>query len=120
MDDDKIREGLSGVKDIIEKDRDCETIVIECDTIVQKEYTVKKVSDIQFDIRGRCGTTLLPGLERIRELEVDACLAFTDAYCDNINGVARKLLPKKIIWVVPERNPVSTIDKTGYIVRVNM
>ena len=120
MDEDKIREGLSGVKNIIEKDRDCETIVIECDAIIQKEYEVKRVSDIQFNIKGRGGTILQPGLERLKELKVDVALIFTDAYCDNINILPRYILPKRMIWVVPERSTISNIDKSGYIVRVNM
>lgn len=120
MDMEKIKEGLSGVKDIVEKDKDCITHVVECDTQVQKEYEVKKISDIQYQIKGRGGTTLYPGLARLKELEVDVVLAFTDAYCENINQIDRKLLPRKIIWVVPETSGVNTIDQTGYIVRVNM
>lgn len=120
MDKDKIMEGLSGVKDIIEKDKYCKTTVIECDTKVQKEYEVKKVNDIQYDIKGRGGTILYPGLARFKELKVDVVLAFTDACCDDINQIDRKLLSRKIIWVVPEKVSVHKIDRSGYIVRVNM
>ncbi len=120
MDMEKIKEGLSGVKDIVEKDKDCLTFVIECDTCVQKEYEVKKITDIQYQVKGRGGTILYPGLARCKELGVDVVLAFTDAYCENINQIDRKLLPKKIIWIVPETSRVNTIDQTGYIVRVNM
>ena len=61
---DDIAEGLSGVKNILEKDRHCFTTVLEVDAGVEKEYKVKKVRDIQFEVKGRGGTTLGPGLFR--------------------------------------------------------
>ena len=117
MSPDMIRDALSGAKNIIEKDRHCKTTMIEVDAKVQKEYLIKRISDIDFDIRGRGGTFLFPALERFKELEVDVVLAFTDAACENVNEISRKLLPKRIIWVVREGFSVSLIDKTGYIVR---
>lgn len=39
--------------------------VIECDTKVNKVYTVKKVQDLQTDIRGRGGTMFTPAIEYI-------------------------------------------------------
>jgi predicted metal-dependent peptidase len=118
MSKDEILEGLGGCKNIIENDRHCRVTVIENDTKIHKEYEIKKLRDIQYKIKGRGGTTLQPGLERCRELRTDVTLCFTDAACDNINEVPRKLLPKKIIWVVNSDN-VSMIDKTGFIVRIN-
>jgi len=115
-----ILEGLSGVKNIIENDKHCKIVVIECDAKVQKEYTVKKLRDIQFNIKGRGGTELYPGLERARELKCDVVLGFTDGFCDNINRYPRKSLPKKMIWVVPQHGSIETINKTGPIVRVNV
>lgn len=116
---DDIIEALSSCKDIIEKDRHCVITVIECDTHVQKEYQIKKIQDIQMDVKGRGGTTLLPGLERAKELGTDITLAFTDGYCENLNEVARNKLPRKIVWIVGEHSTTETIDKTGYIVRIN-
>lgn len=114
-----ILEGLSGVKNIIENDKHCKIDVIECDAKVQKEYTVKKIRDIQFNIKGRGGTELYPGLERARQLRCDVVLGFTDGYCDDINSYPRKSLPKKIIWIVANSGTINTVNKTGPVVRVN-
>lgn len=118
MSRDNIMEGLSGIKHIIENDKDCKTTVIENDAIIQKEYEIKKVKDIQFDIHGRGGTNLSPGLFRCKELNTDITLAFTDGFTENINEVNRKLLPKRIIWVLTKDGSVDQIDRTGYIVRL--
>jgi predicted metal-dependent peptidase len=118
MSPDDILEGLSGVKNIIEKDRHCYTTVLEVDAAVEKEYTVKKLRDIQFDIKGRGGTTLYPGLERARQLNPDVCLAFTDGYTENINNIARKKLPKKLIWVITPDGSADNVNKTGFVVRI--
>lgn len=115
---DDILEGLSGVKNIIEKDRHCYTTVLEVDAGVEKEYSVKKVRDIQFDIKGRGGTTLYPGLKRARELNVDVCLAFTDGYTEDINAIPRKLLPKKLIWVITPNGTAQSVNETGFVVRI--
>ena len=114
----EILEGLSGVKNIIEKDRHCYTTVLEVDAAVEKEYTVKKIRDIQFDIKGRGGTTLYPGLERARQLGCDVCLAFTDGYTENINNIPRKLLPKKLIWVITPDGSPENVNRTGFVVRI--
>jgi predicted metal-dependent peptidase len=118
MDVDSMSEGLSGIKSIIEKDRYCHTVVLEVDTIVEKEYTVKRVGDIQFDVKGRGGTTLFPGLERARELECDVCLAFTDGGCEDVNRINRKLLPKKIIWAITPRGTPDQVNRTGPVIRL--
>ena len=118
MNVDDVLEGLSGVKNIIEKDRHCYTVVLEVDATVEKEYEVKKVRDIQFNIKGRGGTTLFPGLQRARELQCDVCLAFTDGYCENINSIHRKLLPKKLIWVINKGGTAKHLNQTGFVVRI--
>ena len=118
MGPDDILEGLSGVKNIIEKDRHCYTTVLEVDAQVEKEYTVKKLRDIQFDIKGRGGTTLYPGLERARQLNPDVCLAFTDGYTENINSIPRKMLPKKLIWVITPNGTAQNVNQTGFVVRI--
>ena len=114
-----IYEGLSGIKNIIENDRHCKTTVIECDARIQKEYQVKKVSDIQPDIKGRGGTTLFPALERFKELKVDIVLAFTDGWCEHINSIDRKFLPKKIVWVITRGGTDEHVDKTGFIINLS-
>jgi predicted metal-dependent peptidase len=85
---------------------------------VEKEYVCKKVRDIQFNIKGRGGTTLTPGLLRARELECDVCLAFTDGYTEDINAIPRKNLPKKLIWVITKGGSASNVNKTGYVVQI--
>lgn len=113
-----ILEGLSGVKNIIENDRFCYTTVLEVDAAVEKEYEVKKIRDIQFNIKGRGGTTLRPGLERARQLGCDVCLAFTDGYTEDINTIPRKILPKKLIWVITEGGTAQNVNQTGYVVKI--
>jgi len=118
MSKEDIIEGLSGVKNIIENDKYCKVTVLENDADIQKEYEVKKIRDIQFDIKGRGGTVLRPGLERAKELKPDVCLCFTDGYVDNINEIPRKLLPKKLIWIIQKDGSVDMVNKTGFIVRI--
>lgn len=122
MDVDAIREALSGCKSIIEKDRHCDVTVLEVDTVLQKEYKVKRLSDIDFDIKGRGGTTLWEGLDRARQINPDVMLGFTDGGTEDINAYSKKSLPRKIIWVVQKDNrggQINKLDKTGYIVRVD-
>lgn len=115
---DDIKEGLSGIKNIIENDRYCRTTVLEVDAGVEKEYVCKKIRDIQFDIKGRGGTTLGPGLFRAKELGCDVCLAFTDGYTENINGIPRKQLPKKTIWVITKGGTAKAVNQTGFVVNI--
>ena len=118
MGNDDILEGLSGIKNIIEKDRNCHTTVLEVDAGVEKEYIVKRVRDIQFKIKGRGGTSLRPGLERARQLGCDVCLAFTDGFTEDINSIPRKCLPKKLIWIITPNGTVDNINRTGYVVKI--
>lgn len=118
MSNDDIKEGLSGIKNIIENDRHCHTTVLEVDAGVEKEYECKKIRDIQFNVKGRGGTTLTPGLERARELGCDVCLAFTDGYTEQINALSRKRLPKKLIWVITKGGSASQVNKTGFVVKI--
>jgi len=118
MDKKDIIEGLSGVKNIVEKDRHCHTTVLEVDAGVEKEYRVKKIRDIQFNIKGRGGTTLGPGLFRAKELNCDVCLCFTDGYTETINDYPRKKLPKKMIWVINREGSADKVNKTGWVVHL--
>ena len=118
MSEDDVKEGLSGIKNILEKDRHCYTTVLEVDAGVEKEYVCKRVHDIQFDIKGRGGTTLGPGLIRAKELGCDVCLAFTDGFTENINMISRKKLPKKIIWVITKDGSAKNVNQTGFVVHI--
>jgi predicted metal-dependent peptidase len=118
MSPEEIREGLSGTKHLIEKDRYTDTTILEVDTAVEKEYKCKRIRDIQFSVKGRGGTTLGAGFFRAKELNVDVLLVFTDAMTENINAYPRRELPKKMIFVVPEKAKVDTIKGLGPIVRI--
>jgi len=107
MTKDDMMEALLGVKNIIEHDNHCDVTVIENDTRIVKEYKIKRLDDIDLSFKGRGGTRLKPGLERGRELKVDICLVFTDGYTENINNFDRRLLPKKIIWVIPNNGIIN-------------
>jgi len=119
MSREEILEGLSGIKNFIENDRFCRVSVFENDTQVQKEYEVKRIKDIQFNIKGRGGTTLGPALLKCREGGYDVTLVFTDGECENINEIPRKLLPKKLIWVLSGRGYSDMVYKTGFIVNIS-
>jgi len=118
MDIEDITEGLSGIKNIIEKDRHCKITVLEVDAGVEKEYEVKKVKDIQFDVKGRGGTRLFPGLERAKQLNCDVCLAFTDGFVEDLNSKPKKEMPKKIIWVINADGNTKRLNRTGRIVQL--
>ena len=115
---DDIREGLSGVRNIIEKDRYCKTTVLEVDTQIAKEYECKNIKDIQFNVKGRGGTTLGPGLFRAKELHCDVCLVFTDGFIENIEEYPKRKLPKKIIWIVNKKGVIRNLNKTGFVVKI--
>jgi len=118
MGDNDVREALSGTKHLLEKDRNCYVTVLEVDSAVEKEYECKRIKDIQFNIKGRGGTTIGPGLFRAKELECDVCLAFTDGFTENINAIPRKYLPKKIIWVITKQGTSKNLNRTGFVVHI--
>jgi len=118
MDSEDVVEGLRGIKNLIENDKNVELIVLEVDTKLQKEYKVKKLNDIQFEVKGRGGTILFPGLERAKEINPDIVLAFTDGGCENINQISRGLLPKKIIWCIVQDGCSDYIDQTGFVINI--
>jgi len=113
-----LMESLSGIKNIIESDKHCETTVIEIDTEIKKEYMVKKISDIDYDILGGGGTVLLPALIRCKKINPDCVLFFTDGYCEDLNKVDKVLFPKKLIWVLTPDGTSDKISRTGYIVNL--
>lgn len=116
----EIRESLSGIKHLIEKDRYVETYVIDCDADVQEVYEVKRVSDIRMKAAGRGGTCLVPGLRYAKdEFDPDVALIFTDGgLFDCPNEVDPRFLPKKMIWAVSRDGPVESFNKRGFIVKL--
>jgi len=115
---DDILEGLSGIKGMIENDKHTTVTVIENDTEVNKEYKIKKIKDIQFNIKGRGGTTLGPGLHRFQELDPDIVLVFTDGGTENINEYPKKDLPKKLLWILTAGASASMMDRTGPVIHL--
>lgn len=113
-----LMESLSGIKNIIEQDKNAEITVIEIDTEIHKEYSVKKVSDIDFEIEGGGGTTLLPALIRSKQLKSDCTLFFSDGWCEDLNSVDVKLLPKKLIWILTPDGTADYINRTGFVVQL--
>jgi len=113
-----IKEGLSAIVDFIEHDRNTTTTVIEIDTIIQKIYTIKKLSDIRYDLKGRGGTELYPALKQFKEIKNDVILVFTDGFCEDINKIPRNLLPNKIIWIVNKNGQTNLIDRSGYVIKL--
>ena len=119
MNREDILEGLSGAKNIIQNDRHVKTTIIECDAKVQKEYRIKKINDIQFNIKGRGGTELFPALERAKKINSDVTLTFTDGFCDNINSIEKRYLPKKMIWVITKRGHANMVNKRGFVITLD-
>jgi predicted metal-dependent peptidase len=111
---DDVRQGLSGAKDIIENDRDCITTIVEIDTVIHRIYDIKRVSDIKFDIHGRGGTCLFDALSYAKKQKYDVSLVFTDGYCEHFNSIDRKLLPKKIIWVITPNGSPHNVNGVGF------
>lgn len=114
MSDLDVLRGLSGAKNIIENDRDCKTTIIEIDTQINRIYDIKRISDIKFDIHGRGGTCLFEGLAYAKKENYDVALVFTDGYCENFNNINRKLLPKKIIWVITPNGTSNYVNGVGF------
>jgi predicted metal-dependent peptidase len=115
---DDVIEALSGCADIIEKDRHCDVTVLEVDTKIHKEYQLKKIHDIDFDVKGRGGTTLFPGIARCKDLNVDVCVCFTDGFTENFNEIDRRLFPKKMLWVITPKGSEEKVDRVGFAVRI--
>jgi predicted metal-dependent peptidase len=58
-------------------------------------------------------------MERCKKLNPDVVLCFTDGYTDNINGIPKKYLPKKIIYVIQKGGTADNVNKTGFVVRID-
>jgi len=114
----EICEALSGIKQIIENDKYVVTHVLEVDTQIQKEYKVKRVRDIQPDVKGRGGTTLFDGFKRAKELAVDMVLCFTDGYCEDLNSMTRSTLPNKMLFIISKGGSSDRLNKVGWVIHL--
>ena len=114
-----VMEALASCQNIIMSDRYCEITVIEVDTKIQKEYKIKRLSDIDMSVKGRGGTHLEEAFKRSAELESDVTIVFTDGYTEDIKNHSKLNMPKKIIYVIPKSGSDKQILGTGLIVRRN-
>lgn len=114
-----IGEALSGCKSIMEKDRNCRIHVIECDTQIHKEYEIKKIDDIDFKVKGRGGTRMMPAVERAKELKADITFMFTDGYTEDMNQFPVQKFPKKMVWVISKRGTDRNCNRRGICVHLD-
>ena len=113
-----ISEGLKGIKQIIEQDRNVTINVIEIDTDIKKEYKIKKIRDIQFNIAGRGGTRLQPAFDKInKDYNTDVILVFTDGFCERLDRNITGNI--KTIFVIAEKGTTEYIKTAAsHIVRI--
>lgn len=116
INDNGIGEALKGLESILKNDKDSLITLLQVDTEIREEVELKNIKDIhRISVKGRGGTRLMPGLNRLKELKVDVSIVFTDGYCEDITRFAYSL-PKKILWVMPEEG--STMNRIGNIGKV--
>ena len=100
-----IHDGLTELQGILRVDKDIEVIVVEFDTQIHKEYTLKAGEEPDVKVRGRGGTDFNAAFERAKELgkkgEVDALIVFTDGYAPSPDLQFRpQNLP--VLWCLTE------------------
>lgn len=110
-----ISESFKGISNLLENDINTEIIVIEVDTKVEKVYKCKKISDIQFEVKGRGGTILSPAFDESKNYKPDVILCFTDGYCENFNEINRDKYPSTI-WVITENGTDKYVKNFGSVV----
>jgi len=115
---DGIYEALNGIESILKNDKSSKVILLQIDTAIREEIELKSIKDIhRIVVKGRGGTRLLPGLNRLKELKVDVAIVFTDGYIEDISQFIYSL-PKKIIWVLPEKySSTLQIENIGHIIK---
>ena len=115
--DDGIYEALNGLESILKEDQNAEIILLQVDTEIREEKKLKSIKDIhRIEVKGRGGTRLLPGLNRLKELKVDVSLVFTDGYFEDICQYVYSL-PKKIVWILPDKKSTDyRIGNIGHII----
>lgn len=76
--------------------------IIECDTIIQKEYKLQKFKEIDTNFKGRGGTNFVPLFDRCKEIKPNLLIFFTDT-----EGEFPTYKPKhKTLWVVTDKRHV--------------
>jgi len=80
--------------------RMCKITIIECDSQIQRMYTVHSPKDISYEIHGRGGTSYIPVIEHInsnRQFRDAILIYFTDGMGDHSIPRPRTL---KTMWVL--------------------
>lgn len=114
--DDGIYQALSGVQQILNEDKHSFITLLQVDTEIRDEMKIKNVKDIKrFTYKGGGGTRLISGLQRIKQLKCDVAIVFTDGEFRSIHEHSR-ILPKRLLWVIPEGRKTDSIINTGLIV----
>ncbi|NBH61830.1 hypothetical protein D1155_09220 [Anaerotruncus sp. 80] len=101
---------------ILSKKNYCIT-VIECDSEIQRIYTVKQPSDVKYDVAGRGGTAFTPVIEYVNRNKYyrDSLLIyFTDGYGEN---KIPKPLTYRNLWVITgSRRELSLKNPYGAVI----
>jgi len=118
MNIDEMKESLIGARSLLENDKHTKITVIEVDAKIQKEYEIKRISDIDPKFKGRGGTFLTPALKRARELKPDVTLIFTDGHIENLSAENIKAYPKKMIWIISKNGIIDKIKRYGHHVKI--
>lgn len=80
MSEDDLKDALGELRGVQKSSEGVEITVVECDTSIQKEYTLGPNSEIHRRVHGRGGTIFDPVFIRARDLKPDAILYITDGY----------------------------------------
>lgn len=94
-----LEEVLNEIAKIV-KARKTEITVIECDTSIKKVYVVKKIKDIQYNVKGRGGTWFSPVINYInknKKYRDGLLIYFTDGYGE---WEIPKPLIHRMLWIV--------------------
>jgi len=101
---------------IISKRKYCIT-VIECDSEIQRIYTVRKPSDVRSDVAGRGGTEFSPVIEYINSdkyFRDSLLIYFTDGYGED--KIPRPLTYRNLWVITGDKNELSLRNPYGNVV----
>lgn len=101
----------------ITKSYDFEITVVECDSVIRRTYTVKKIQDVEPRVTARGSTLFSPVVAYANDLQADLLIYFTDGKGEK----HLKINPKhyKILWVlVGEEAKLSVETPWGLVKRL--
>ena len=91
--------------------------VIECDSEIQRIYTVRKSGDVQTNVAGRGGTCFTPVIEYVnseRYFRDSLLIYFTDGYGES--RIPRPLTYRNLWVITGHKNELSVKDPFGTVV----